>query len=278
MVRTGTTFAEAADEWLRYVEHDRVSPALYGAWTTATCAVRYLIPEAFGQRERSRRSPPRISTAGSERLVHQEVSSREDGSNKQLAAPARDLQAGAAGGYGGSRATRPPPGRAAGPEHRSGDFQVLGGRRSPPPRPARTADGPGRRDLHREAAFTGLRLGELLALRWAGCRFRQAARARTVVNAGARSDRPAEVAPRAFRPSDRPGGACARRPLPPPRATSPADGDLVFIRGPDGQHLDGDQLRKRYRVALQQCRPPADPLPRPAPHLRHSRDPPRRSA
>ena len=30
------------------------------------------------------------------------------------------------------------------------------------------------------------------------------------------------------------------------------DEDLVFIRK-DGEHLDGDQLRKRYRVALEQA-------------------------
>jgi integrase len=114
------------------------------------------------------------------------------------------------------------------------------------------------------AAFTGLRLGELLALRWHDVDFTgSTVRVRSSYYLGQLTT-----------PKSRKVRAV---PMAPDVATALAqlgrredwvgDDDLAFA-GERGSYLDGSALRRRYKDAL----PATAPRPRPPPHVRHAHD------
>ena len=112
------------------------------------------------------------------------------------------------------------------------------------------------------AAFTGLRMGELRALRWADVDF-----AKRLVhvrrNFTARAFGRAEVAARAQRADERPGRAGARR-AQPPRRTAPAPDDLVFSPGstavPRRHRAQALLRRARGAPASGACATKEDPI------------------
>jgi integrase len=99
------------------------------------------------------------------------------------------------------------------------------------------------------AAFTGLRLGELLALRWGDVDFLGRNLHVRWSRLRGETDRPKSHKVRSVPLIDQAARALDALSR---REHFVADDDLMFIRA-DGEHLDGDQLRKRFKVALDQA-------------------------
>ena len=233
MVRTGATFADAAAEWLRYIEHDRGrKPSTLQGYRSALNA--HLLP-AFGSMPLED-----VSTEAIERWL-----AGFDGSvrtrNKLLIQLHGILKR--------ARKIYRLPGNAAAevekfPQRRSGDIEVF----SPEEVWAlvRAADSEQDAAVFMTAAFTGLRMGELLALRWRDVDFTGSVlRVRASYYNGQLTTpksgkvRAVPLAPDVASALARLGG----------REDWVSDDDLVFV-GATGDYLDGSALRRRYKAAL----------------------------
>ncbi len=232
-VRTGATFSDAAAEWLRYVELGRQrKPSTVAGYRVL---VRSQLLPAFGSvpleevtTERIEQWLSSLSGAASSRtkalvLLHGIL---------KRARKVWGLQANAA-------AEVEKPALA-----RSGDIQVF----SPEEVWAlvRAADSQQDAAIYLTAAFTGLRLGELLALRWREVDFTGAViRVRASYAAGALTTpksgkvRAVPMAPDVAAALAQLGG----------RVDWVGEDDLVF-GGVAGGYLDGSALRRRYKAAL----------------------------
>jgi integrase len=233
LVRTGATFEDAAAEYLRYIEHDRGrKPSTVRGYRSAITA--HLLP-AFGT------LPVEAVTA---EVIEQWVA-----------------------GFGGSVRTRNKLliqlhgilGRAKKvyglrvnsaaevekfPQRRSGDIEVF----SPEEVWSLVRAAASEQDaaVFLTAAFTGLRMGELLALHWRDVDF-----AGNTVRVRASYYLGQLTTPKS--------GKVRAVPLAPDVATALAqlgrrehwvgDDDLVFV-GDAGGYLDGSALRRRYKLAL----------------------------
>ncbi len=118
------------------------------------------------------------------------------------------------------------------------------------------------------AAFTGLRRGELLALRWRDVDFggsiirvRSSYAADQLTTPKSGKVRSVPLAPGVAEALARLGQ----------RDDWVGDDDLVFP-GETGSYLDGSALRRRYGTGAGAYRPAAASLPRPAPHVRDADD------
>jgi integrase len=236
MERTGATFAGAAAEWLRYVEHDRRrKPSTVSGYETIVRA--HLLP-AFGSMAIESITPATIEAwlAGVDRASSTRVKALVllhgifQRARKVWSLPANPVAD-----------VEKPPLRA------SGEIEVF----SPEEvwSLVRAADSEQDAALFLTAAFTGLRMGELLALRWRDVDFAgSAVRVRASYYAGHLTT------PKS--------GKVRAVPLAPDVATALAqlgrrvdwigDDDLVFA-GAGGDHLDGSALRRRYKAALKRA-------------------------
>jgi integrase len=233
MVRTGATFGEAAAEYLRYVEHDRGrKPSTVRGYRSAIDA--HLLP-AFG-------SMPveDVTTEVIERwLVGFEGSPR---TRNKLLIEVHGILARARKVYGLQ-------GNAAAevekfPQRCGGEIEVF----SPEEvwSLIRAAESEQDAALFLTAAFTGLRMGELLALHWRDVDF-----VGSVVRVCASYYLGQLTTPKSGKVRSVPmapdvAGALAalgRRP------DWVGDEDLVFV-GLAGGYLDGSALRRRYKTAL----------------------------
>jgi len=233
LVRTGATFADGAAEWLRYVEHDRGrKPSTVAGYQTI---VRSQLLPAFGREPLEGITSAMIESwlAG----MPQKASSRI----KALVLMHGIFQR--ARKVWGLR-VNPVADVEKPPLQRSGDIQVF----SPEEvwALARAAASEQDSALYLTAAFTGLRMGELLALRWRDLDFAsEAVRVRASYAAGHLTT------PKS--------GKVRGVPLAPDVAAALAqlgrrrdwveDDDLVFV-GETGSYLDGSALRRRYKTAL----------------------------
>lgn len=232
-VSTGATFADAAAEWLRYVEFDRErKPSTVQGYKAI---VRSQLQPAFGEMPIESITTPEI-----ERWVVS-LSGAPSSRTKALVLLHGILKrARKVWGLAGNAAVeveRPP-------VRRSGEIQVF----SPEEVWALVTAASSETDaaLFLTAAFTGLRLGELLALCWRDVDF-----AGSVVRVRASYAAGALTTPKS--------GKVRAVPLAPDVAAALAqlgrrdhwtgDDDLVFA-GPAGGYLDGSGLRKRYKSAL----------------------------
>ena len=233
MVRTGSTFADAAAEYLRYIEHDRGrKPSTLRGYRSAIGA--HLLP-AFGEL-----AVEDVTTAAIEQWLAGfggSVRTR----NKLLI----QLH----GILGRARRVYGLPSNAAAEVEKfsqrpSGEIEVF----SPGEvwALARAAGSEQDAAIFLTAAFTGLRMGELLALRWRDVDFAGAAiRVRASYYLGQLTT------PKS--------GKVRAVPMAPDVATALAqlgrredwvgDDDLVFA-GELGRYLDGSALRRRYKDAL----------------------------
>ena len=118
------------------------------------------------------------------------------------------------------------------------------------------------------AAFTGLRLGELLALRWRDVDFAGATIRVRASYAGGELTTPKSGKVRAVPMAPDVASALAQLGR---REDGLGDDDLVFV-GETGGYLDGSALRRRYKTALERAGLAPAPLPRPAAHVRHADD------
>jgi integrase len=236
MTRTGATFADAAAEWLRYIEQDRRrKPSTVSGYKAI---VRSQLLPGFGSMPIESITPAAIETwlAGLDRASSTRVKALVllhgifERARKVWSLPTNPVAD-----------VEKPPLRV------SADIEVF----SPEEVWAlvRAADSEQDAALFLTAAFTGLRMGELLALRWRDVDFTgSAVRVRASYSAGHLTT------PKS--------GKVRAVPLAPDVATVLAqlgrrvdwvgDDDLVFA-SVGGNHLDGSALRRRYKEALKRA-------------------------
>lgn len=233
LVRTGATFADAAAEWLRYIEHDRGrKPSTLQGYRSTLHA--HLLP-AFAE------MPVEAVTA---RAIEDWIAAFEGSvrMRNKLLIQIHGILARAKKVYG-------LPGNAADdvekfPQRRSGEIQVF----SPEEVWALVRAAASEQDaaIYLTAAFTGLRLGELLALRWRDVDFPGSTiRVRASYAAGALTT-PKSGKVRAVPMAPDVAKALAQLGA---RPFAAGDDDLVFV-GEAGGYLDGSALRRRYEAAI----------------------------
>jgi integrase len=263
MVATGATFADAAAEFLRYAEHDRaLKPSTLRGYRSIIDA--YLLP-AFGTRrledittadiESWRSSLTGVGGAGRKRAQSGRTpeANRDDETPRPLANNSKNrimvllhgVLARARKAYG--LPVNPAAGVERHPVRLTGDIDVF----SPEEVWALVRAAASEQDgaVYLTAAFTGLRRGELLALRWRDVDF-----AGSVVRVRASYAGGALTTPKS--------GKVRSVPLAPEVAAALAklsrrehftgDDDLVFP-GEVGSYLDGSALRRRYKESLEKA-------------------------
>jgi integrase len=233
-IRSGATFADAAAEYLRYCEHDRgCKPSTLRDYRSNLRA--HLLP-AFGGRPLEAITPEAIDAWR--------------GSLTGLSSRTRNKLLVVMGGV--MRRAQHVWGLPSNPvasveKHRqraSGDIEVF----SPEEVLALVRAAGSEQDaaIYLVAAFTGLRRGELLALRWRDVDFAGSViRVRTSYAAGQLTT-PKSGRVRSVPMAPHVAGALARLAQ---RPNWVGDDDLVFP-GEAGDYLDGSALRRRYTAAL----------------------------
>jgi integrase len=241
MVATGATFADAAAEYLRYAEHDRaLKPSTLRGYRSIVSA--YLLP-AFGTRRLED-----ITKAEVERWR----SSLESAAGRTggLANNSRNRIVTLLHGIFGRACkvhglpVNPVAGVERHPVRLTGDIEVF----APEEVWALVRAAASEQDaaIYLTAAFTGLRRGELLALRWRDVDFAGSLlRVRTSYAAGA------VTAPKSGKVRSVPLAPDVARALDElsRREWFTGEDDLVFV-GELGGFLDGSALRRRYTAAL----------------------------
>jgi integrase len=233
-VRTGVTFEDAAAEWLRFIEKDRErKPSTLVDYRSALKA--HLLP-AFGDRalesittediESWRRSLTGLSNRSKNKLLIQ-LHGIFRRAQIVWALPVNPL----------ARVEKHP-------MRPSGDIQVF----SPEEVWALVRAAASEQDgaLYLTAAFTGLRMGELLALRWRDVDFAGATIRVRASWAGAALTTPKSGKVRAVPMAPDVASALAQLDG---RPHWLGEDDLVFA-GETGSYLDGSALRRRYKDAL----------------------------
>ena len=232
-VRTGATFADAAAEWLRYIEVDRRrKPSTVEGYKVI---VRSQLLPAFGE------VPVESVTT---EAIEQWLSSLPGAASSRTKALVL-----LHGVLARARKVWGLPGNAAADVEkpalsRSTDIQVF----SPEEVWALVRAATSEQDaaIFLTAAFTGLRLGELLALTWRDVDFSGAVvRVRASYAAGALTT-PKSGKVRAVPLAPDVASALAKLGA---RADWTGEDDLVFP-AETGSHLDGSALRRRYKLAL----------------------------
>ncbi len=236
MVQTGATFADAAAEWLRYIEQDRLrKPSTVAGYKAI---VRGQLIPAFGE------LPLESVTTG---VIESWVASMGRSASTQIKALVllHGIFKRAKKVWG--LTVNPVAEVEKPPLSRSGDIQVF----SPEEVWALVRAASSEQDaaVYLAAAFTGLRRGELLALRWRDVDFTGSViRVRSSYANGV--------------PTTPKSGKVRSVPMAPDVAEALArlgqrrrfvgDEDLVFV-GEWGGYLDGSALRRRYDTALKRA-------------------------
>jgi integrase len=242
LVRTGATFADAAAEFLRYVEHDRaIKPSTLGDYRSIISA--HLLP-AFGDLRVEEITPQKIER------WHAGVTSR-DGSrlsnrtkNKLLVLLHGVFQR-ALKVYGLPR--NPVAEIERHPQRSSGDIEVFSVEEVHAL--ARAAASEQDAAIYLTAAFTGLRRGELVALRWRDVDFAGSAIRVRASYAGAALTTPKSGRVRSVPMAPHVAEVLARMGQ---RRHTTREDELVFP-GETGGYLDGSALRRRYDKALKRA-------------------------
>jgi len=235
-VRTGATFADAAAEWLRYIEHDRGrKPSTVAGYKVM---VRSMLLPAFGQMQLEAITTPMIerwiasidrsaSTRTKALVLLHGIFARARKVSGLPSNPVADVE-------------KPP-------LSRSGDIDVF----SPEEVYALVRAAASEQDaaIFLTAAFTGLRRGELLALHWRDVDFAGSTiRVRGNYSEGVLTT-PKLDKVRAVPMAPDVASALARLG---DRENWVRDHDLVFV-GTAGGYLDGSALRRRYGAALERA-------------------------
>ena len=233
MVRTGATFADAAAEWLRYVEHDRGrKPSTVDGYRSI---VRSELLPRFGDMALESVTPSVIEAWQASMTQAASTRTKALVLMHGIFQRARKVW---------SLPTNPVADVEKPPLSRSGDLQVF----SPEEVWALTRAAASEQDasLFLTAAFTGLRMGELLALRWRDVDFAgSSVRVRASYYAGHLTT-PKSGKVRAVPLAPDVASALAQLGR---RENWVGDDDLVFA-GEAGSYLDGSALRRRYKAAL----------------------------
>ena len=237
LVKTGVTFADAAAEWLRYVEHDRDrKPSTIVGYKAMLRA--QLLP-AFGE------EPIELITTA---MIEAWIAGmdRAPATRTKALVLMHGIFKRAKKLYGLS--TNPVADVEKPPARQNGDIDVF----SPEEAMALVRAAASDQDaaIYLTAAFTGLRRGELLALRWRDVDFGgQVIRVRASYAEGALTTpksgkvRSVPMAPDVAKALAKLGQ----------REHWTGDDDLVFV-GQAGRYLDGRALRRRYDSALKRAK------------------------
>ena len=233
-VRTGASFADAAAEFLRYVEHDRdCKPSTLRDYSSIVSA--HLLP-AFGDKRLEDITPKAID---SWRATLPDLSNR---TKNKILVLLHGIFGRAQKVY--SLPVNPVATVEKHPQRASGEIQVF----SPEEVLTLVRAAASEQDaaIYLTAAFTGLRRGELLALRWRDVDFAgQAIRVRaSYAGGGLTAPKSGKVRSVPMAPDVATALGKLQQ-----RASFTADDDLVFV-GEFGDYLDGSALRRRYATAL----------------------------
>lgn len=239
--KTGATFADAAAEWLHYVEYDRKRrPSTISDYKGV---VEHALNPEFGELRLEAVTTARIDAYRAHLVDEGRLAPRTI--NKQLVV-VHGILARAQRVYG--LASNPATLVERQPLRRSGEFAVL----SPAEVEALARAAKDEQDaaIFRVAAFTGLRLGELRALRWCDVDFDKrlvhVRRNYTHGSVGAPKSGKVRSVPMIDQAAKALDGLSRRQ-----RFTD--DLDLVFVDDIGG-HIDDWRLRRRFHAALDQAK------------------------
>ncbi len=235
MVRSGATFADAAEEWLRFIEQDRDrKPSTIRDYRSSLKV--HLLP-AFGSMPLEE-----IDSSVIEQWRRTSLGRLSNRMKNKLLIALHGIFRRAMTVYG---LTANPLARVEKhPQGRSGDIDVF----SPEEVWALARAAASQQDgaIFLTAAFTGLRMGELIALRWRDVDFPGSTIRVRASYAGAQLTTPKSGKVRAVPMASDVASALAQLSR---RELWLADDDLVFV-GETGSYVDGSALRRRYKAAL----------------------------
>jgi len=234
MIRSGATSADAAAEWLRYIEEDRErKPSTLRDYRSV---LEHRLLPVFGSMPIEEISPAVIER------WRTSITGLSNRTKNKLLIVMHGIFGRAQTVYG--LAANPLARVEKHPQRASGDIEVF----SPEEVWALVRTAAGERDgtLFLTAAFTGLRMGELLALHWRDVDFAGSTIRARASYAGGRLTTPKSGRVRAVPMAPDVAAAIAQLGR---RDGLTGDDDLVFV-GEEGGYLDGSALRRRYKAAL----------------------------
>jgi integrase len=234
MLRTGATFADAAEEWLRFIQEDRErKPSTVHDYRSALDM--HLLP-AFGEMPVETITPELIKT------WRRSLSSLSNRTKNKLLVLLHGIFRRAQTAY--RLRANPVAHIEKHPQRSSGDIEVF----SPEEVWALVRAAASERDaaIYLTAAFTGLRRGELLALRWWDVDFAGSAIRVRASYASGQLTTPKSGKVRAVPMAADVPSSLAQLSR---REHWVGDDDLVFA-GEIGSYLDGSALSRRYKAAL----------------------------
>jgi integrase len=242
MIRTGTTFAAACDDWLDYKRDRKIKLSTQIDYEHMVDRMKKVFGEKFGARVKLEDVTPEMVEGFRDALVAEDLSDRTV--NKYLTV-LHGLFVWA------QRRHKLPANPVANVERRPhakrGNIDVFS--REEVLALVRAAASEQDGTISLTAAFTGLRLGELLALRWRDVDFTNSAVHVRQSFTNGRVDTPKSGQERVVPMADEVGEALAKLGK---REDYTADDDLVFC-GAKGGHLAGHKLRDRYKAALEKA-------------------------
>jgi integrase len=242
MVRTGTTFAAACDDWLAYKRDRKVKLSTQIDYEHMVDRMKKVFGEKFGARVKLEDVTPEMVEGFRDALVAEDLADRTV--NKYLTV-LHGLFVWV------QRRHKLPANPVANVERRPhakrGNIDVFS--REEVLALVRAAASEQDGTIYLTAAFTGLRLGELLALRWRDVDFANSAVHVRQSFTNGRVDTPKSGQERVVPMADEVAEALAKLGR---RESHTADDDLVFC-GTQGGHLAGHKLRDRYKAALKKA-------------------------
>ncbi|HEY2334385.1 MAG TPA: tyrosine-type recombinase/integrase [Solirubrobacterales bacterium] len=242
MIRTGTTFATACDDWLDYKRDRKIKLSTQIDYEHMVDRMKKVFGEKFGARVKLEDVTPEMVEGFRDALVAEDLSDRTV--NKYLTV-LHGLFVWA------QRRHKLPANPVANVERRPhakrGNIDVFS--REEVLALVRAAASGQDGTIFLTAAFTGLRLGELLALRWRDVDFTNSAVHVRQSFTNGRVDTPKSGQERVVPMADEVAEALAKLGK---REDYTADDDLVFC-GAKGGHLAGHKLRDRYKAALKKA-------------------------
>jgi integrase len=241
-VRTGTTFALALDDWLAYKRDRKVKLSTQIDYEHMVARYKKVFAKKFGERVGPEDVTPEMVEEFRDALIAQGLSDRTV--NKYLTV-LHGIFVWAQRRY--KLPINPVANVERRPQAKRGNIDVFS--REEVLALVRAAGSEQDGTIYLTAAFTGLRLGELLALRWRDVDFANSAIHVRHSFTNGRVDTPKSGQERTVPMADEVAQALARLGK---RENHTGDDDLVFS-GAKGGHVAGHKLRDRYKKALKKA-------------------------
>jgi integrase len=239
MIKTGATFATACDDWLAYKRDRKIKLSTQIDYEHMVDRMKKVFGEKFGARVKLEDVTPEMVEGFRDALVAEDLSDRTV--NKYLTV-LHGLFVWAQRRY--KLPANPVANVERRPHAKRGNIDVFS--REEVLALVRAAASEQDGTIYLTAAFTGLRLGELLALRWRDVDFTNSAIHVRQSFTNGRVDTPKSGQERTVPMADEVAEALSKLEK---RDHNITDDDLVFC-GTQGGHLAGHRLRDRYKAAL----------------------------